>query len=66
MLYLKIWWHKRQARKVYNELCSLICNYPCGIHMLNEVTGGEYDRLVNEYNKHVYWLKSNDKYYPHK
>ena len=61
---LKIWWHKRQARKISIEICNLLSSYTCGIDMINTITGGEYNRLVNERNKHVYWLKKNDPKYP--
>lgn len=64
MVWIKVWWHKHQARKINNAICDLACSYSCGIDMINVITGGEYNRLVMECNKHIYWLKANDPKYP--
>lgn len=64
MLFLKIWWHKRQARKFSIQIYQLLNDYSCGIDMVNVITGGEYNRLVNQLNKHKVWLKANDPKYP--
>lgn len=65
MLCLKIWWHKYQARKARIAFYNLTYMYQCGVDVINTVTGGEYNRLVNVYNKHILWLKENDPKYPH-
>lgn len=65
MLSLKVWWHKHQVRKIRTEICNLLSSYTCGIGMINTITGGEYNHLVNVYNKHILWLKENDPKYPH-
>jgi len=64
MLYLKIWWHKRQAIKLRREIYNLRDSYSCGLDMLNIITGGEYNRLVNSFNKYKCWLEDNDPKYP--
>lgn len=64
MRFLKIWWHKRQARKTSIQIANLTCSFGCGIDMINVATGGEYNRLVNIFNRHVLWLKENDLKYP--
>lgn len=65
MLCLKIWWHKRQARKLFGQRCNLVDQYDCGIDMINVITGGEYNRITNVISKHILWLKENDPKYPH-
>lgn len=66
MLCLKIWWHKCQAKKARIAFYNLTYTYQCGIDLINIITGGEYNRLINKYNKHILWLKENDPKYPKK
>lgn len=61
---LKIWWHKRQARRYILAINALTQSYSCGIDMINVITGGDYNRLVTLRNKHVMWLRENDPKYP--
>lgn len=64
MKYILIWWHKRKVRNARLKINALLRSYPCGIDMINVITGGEYNRLANECNKHIRWLKANDPKYP--
>ncbi|MDI5767640.1 hypothetical protein MJN71_20820 [Salmonella enterica subsp. enterica serovar Cerro] len=63
---LKIWWHKRQAKKATLAFYRLTYMYQCGIDVINIVTGGEYNRLVNLRNSHMQWLRENDPNFPKK
>lgn len=63
---LKIWWYRLVAEFVRNKIFNLTYGYQCSIEVLNTTTGGEYNRLVNKYNKRILWLKENDPAYPYK
>lgn len=63
---LKIWWYRLVAKYVRIKIYHLIHQYQCSVEAINVDTGGEYNYLLNRYNKRILWLKENDPDYPYK
>ncbi len=50
---LRVWNHKRHARRHYMAEINLLNKYNCGVNMINTLTGGEITRHQNGLRKHV-------------
>lgn len=50
---LRIWNHKRHARRHYMAEIAMLNKYNCGVEMINTLTAGEITRHSNGLRKHV-------------
>lgn len=64
LLKLKIWWLKRRLRKAYLRFEDDYSFWQCGNALLNQVTGGRFERDKARINKLKDLLRVIDPNYP--